>query len=90
MTPHSVTRWVLLCCQIIMKKLEYHKHLKYQHTNIILYNSYNNAYCTDGFDEDDVGGGCVSGSEEDGPSAQPVLSTVYDADEEQHGEHQRH
>lgn len=35
-------------------------------------------------------GGCISGGEEDGPSAQPLLSAVYDADEEQHGEQQRH
>lgn len=42
-------------------------------------------------DGDDVSGGCfVSGGEEDGSSAQPVLSAVYDADEEQHGQHQRH
>lgn len=37
--------------------------------------------------DDDV---FVSGSEEDGPSAQPVFSAVHDADEEQHGKHQRH
>lgn len=43
-------------------------------------------------DRDDDGDDDVfaSGREEDGPSAQPVFSAVYDADEEQHGEHQRH
>lgn len=30
------------------------------------------------------------GCEENGPSAEPVLSAVHDADEEQYGEHQRH
>lgn len=30
------------------------------------------------------------GCKEDGPSAEPVLSAVYDADEKQYGQHQRH
>lgn len=39
--------------------------------------------------ENDGGCGCALGCKEDGPSTQPVLSTLYDADEEQHGKHQR-